>query len=288
MDQYAHDADLLDLDWSAPMTISRRPLLLGAAVAAGTLAATALPASAASAAGASRSGPKPTVVLVHGAFADASSWSAVASRLQKAGYPVVAPANPLRGLIKDGAYLTALLATIEGPKVVVGHSYGGAVISQATAGDASVKALVYVAAFMPDKGEQLGELAARFPGSQLGDALQPLPDGAGGTDLAIQTAKFHAVFTADLPVATSALMGASQRPISAAAFTDAATAAAWRDIPSWAVVAAQDRAIAPDLERFEAKRAGSHTTVVDSSHVAMVSHPDLVTKVVKSAAAATC
>ncbi|MFF5302299.1 alpha/beta fold hydrolase [Streptomyces sp. NPDC013161] len=269
------------------MTISRRPLLLGAVVAAGTLAATALPASAASATGGTHSKPKPTVVLVHGAFADASSWSAVTSRLQKAGYTVVAPANPLRGLTSDAAYISAILKTIDGPKVVVGHSYGGAVITQAAAGDASVKALVYVAAFVPDKGEQLGELGARFPGSQLSDALQPLPDGAGGTDLAIQTAKFHAVFTADLPAATSALLGASQRPISAAAFTDVATAAAWRDIPSWAVVAAQDRAIAPDLERFEAKRAGSHTTVVDSSHVVMISHPDLVTKVIKSAATAT-
>lgn len=179
------------------MTISRRPLLLGAVVATDTLAAAALPASAASATGGSRSEPKPTVVLVHGAFADASSWSAVASRLQKAGYTVVAPANPLRGLTTDAAYIFAILKTIDGPKVVVGHSYGGAVITQATAGDASVKALVYVAAFVPDKGEQLGELGARFPGSQLSDALQPLPDGAGGTDPAIQTATFHAVFTAD-------------------------------------------------------------------------------------------
>ncbi|MFI6405576.1 alpha/beta fold hydrolase [Streptomyces sp. NPDC050548] len=269
------------------MSISRRPLLLGAAATAGALAATALPASAAPATGGKPTAPKPTVVLVHGAFADASSWSAVTSRLQKAGYTVVAPANPLRGLTSDAAYLSALLKTIDGPKVVVGHSYGGAVITQATAGDPSVKALVYIAAFVPDKGEQLGELAARFPGSQLNDALQPLPDGSGGTDLAIQTAKFHAVFTADLPASTSALLGASQRPISAAAFTDVTTAAAWHDIPSWAVVAAQDRAIAPDLERFEAKRAGSHTVVVDASHVVMISHPDLVTKVIKSAASAT-
>jgi pimeloyl-ACP methyl ester carboxylesterase len=227
------------------------------------------------------------VVLVHGAFADASCWSGVVARLLKAGYPVVAPPNPLRGLVRDAAYLSAFLTTVTGPKVVVGHSYGGAVVTEAAGSDPQVKALVYLAAFVPDVGESLGELAGLFPGSELNEALVQLPDGAGGAELAIDPAKFHAVFGADLPKSQAAVLGVSQRPIGAPAFTDTATAAAWRTIPSWAVVARQDRTIAPDLERFEAKRAGSHTVEVAASHVVMISQPDAVTRVITQAATAT-
>jgi pimeloyl-ACP methyl ester carboxylesterase len=231
------------------------------------------------------------VVLVHGAFADASGWNGVAERLERDGYTVIAPANPLRGLAGDSAYISSVLKTIKGPIVLVGHSYGGAVISSAAAGNSQVESLVYISAFMPDKGEGLGALGAKFPGSELNAALLRRPfqnaDGSKGTDLYIQPAKFHGVFAADLPRKTTALMAATQRPISASAFLDTAKAAAWKTIPSWALVATQDKAIAPALERFEAKRARSHTVEVAASHVAMISHPDAVTDLILDAAGAT-
>ncbi|WP_328404683.1 alpha/beta hydrolase [Streptomyces sp. NBC_00390] len=234
-------------------------------------------------------GSKPTVVLVHGAFADASGWNGVTERLQREGYNVVVPANPLRGLAGDSAYIASVLKAIQGPIVLVGHSYGGAVISSAAAGNPSVKSLVYIAAFMPDKGEALGQLAAKFLGSELGTALKQSPfrnaDGSNGTDLSIQLAKFREVFAADLPAATTAVMARSQRPISASALMDKAPAAAWRTIPSWSMIATGDKTIPPDLERFGAKRAGSHTVEVNSSHVAMLSHPDAVTDLIRQAAA---
>ncbi|MET8329939.1 alpha/beta hydrolase [Streptomyces sp. NPDC005181] len=231
---------------------------------------------------------KPTVVLVHGAFADASSWNAVAERLQRDGYSVVAPANPLRGLAGDSAYIASFLKSIQGPIVLVGHSYGGAVISTAAAGNSQVKSLVFVNAFMPDKGEALGALGDKFPGSELAAALKPVPfrnaDGANGTDLYLQAAKFHQAFAADLPAAMSALMAATQRPISASAFMDKAVEAAWKTIPSWALVSTRDKAIPPALERFEAKRAHAHTVEIDASHVALLSHPDAVTDLIRRAA----
>ncbi|MFE0333531.1 alpha/beta fold hydrolase, partial [Streptomyces sp. NPDC058955] len=183
---------------------TRRTLALGLALPA-TLAALvgAAPASGQAAAGADRHAPKPTIVLVHGAFADASSWSGTIRRLQHAGYPVLAPANPLRGLAEDTAYLRSVLAAVDGPVVLVGHSYGGAVISGAALGDHRVKALVYIAAFTPDKGESAAELAARFPGSTLGDTVNPrsypLPGGGTGTELVIEPGKFHRQFAADVP-----------------------------------------------------------------------------------------
>lgn len=235
-------------------------------------------------------GVKPTVVLVHGAFADASGWNGVAERLQRRGYKVVAPPNPLRGVLGDSAYVASVLKSVKGPIVLAGHSYGGAVISQAAAGNKNVKALVYVSAFMPDVGENPAELSTKFAGSELAPALRPVPytDGAtSGTDLYIQDDKFHVVFAADLPEAQTRLMTVEQRPVAQAGFAQNATAAAWRTIPSWFIVARNDKAIAPDLERFEAKRAKSHTIEVDSSHVAMISHPDLVADQIRAAAHAT-
>ncbi|MFC8077171.1 alpha/beta fold hydrolase [Streptomyces sp. NPDC057307] len=235
-------------------------------------------------------GAKPTVVLVHGAFADASSWNGVVERLQHEGYPVVAPPNPLRSVLGDSAYVASILKSIDGPIVLAGHSYGGAVISQAAAGNKNVKALVYVSAFMPDVGESPAALSTKFEGSELAPALREVPytDGkTSGTDLYIQNAKFHAVFAADLPKGQAREMAVEQRPVAAAGFAQNATAAAWKSIPSWAVVARNDKAIAPDLERFEAKRAKSRTVEVDSSHVAMISHPDLVTDQIRAAAHAT-
>lgn len=229
-------------------------------------------------------------MLVHGAFVDASSWNPVVGRLLAEGYRVIAAANPLRGLPTDSAYIASVLRSVEGPIVLVGQSYGGAVITEAAAGNHNVKALVYVSAFMPDKGEALGELGAKFPGSELNPALVQMPvknaDGSTGTDLYVAPDKFRAVAAADLPQAATSVAAASQRPISATAFTDKVTAAAWRTIPSWAVVATNDKAIAPDLERFQAKRAGSHTVEVNSSHSVMISHPDAVTNVIRDAAGA--
>ncbi|MER5768720.1 alpha/beta hydrolase [Streptomyces sp. NPDC001985] len=235
-------------------------------------------------------GVKPTVVLVHGAFADASGWNAVVERLQQRGYPVVAPPNPLRGVLSDSAYVASVLKSIKGPIVLAGHSYGGAVISQAAAGNPNVKALVYVSAFMPDVGENPATLSTKFTGSDLGTALRPVPytDGtASGTDLYIQNEKFHAVFAADLPAAQTRVMAVEQRPVAQAGFGQNATAAAWRTIPSWFIVAKNDKAIAPDLERFEARRAKSRTIEISSSHVAMMSHPDVVTDQIRDAAHAT-
>ncbi|MEV6015644.1 MULTISPECIES: alpha/beta hydrolase [unclassified Streptomyces] len=269
-----------------------RRLSWAAATAAGLLGLLSFSlAPSASAHQSSQSHPKPTVVLVHGAFADASGWNGVVKRLLNDGYKVVAPANPLRGLPQDATYIAGVLNNIKGPVVLVGHSYGGAVITQAAAGDPDVKALVYVAAFMPDRGETLGQLAARSHDSQLQPALRPAPfanaDGSTGTELTIDPAQFHKVFAADLPASQTRIMAVEQRPISASAFEDAPTAAAWHTIPSWALVAKQDKAIGADLERFEARRAGSHTVQVDGSHVVMISRPDVVTHLVETAARTT-
>ncbi|MFD7471487.1 alpha/beta fold hydrolase [Streptomyces sp. NPDC059837] len=233
--------------------------------------------------------PKPTVVLVHGAFADASSWNGVVERLQRDGYPVIAAANPLRGLAEDSAYVAGVLASVKGPVVLVGHSYGGAVISQAAAGDPQVKALVYVAALVPDKGENLGALANKFPGTnELAPSLRPVPfsnsDGTGGSDLYVDPTRFRAVLAADLPSSQTVVMAAEQRPIAAAAFAASATAAAWHTIPSWALVARQDEALGAPVERLEARRAHSHTVEINSSHVAMISHPGAVTRLIEDAA----
>ncbi|WP_006606865.1 alpha/beta fold hydrolase [Streptomyces auratus] len=231
---------------------------------------------------------KPTIVLVHGAFADASSWNGVVERLERRGYTVMAPANPLRGLYNDSAYLASVLDSIKGPIVLVGHSYGGSLISSAAAGNPRVKSLVYVAALMPDVGENGMSLAARFP-SELGTATKSVPYRAGGvsgTDLYLKPDRLHQVFAADLPESTARLMAVTQRPAATTAFSEKAKVAAWRHLPSWFLVAKQDKAINPDQERFEAKRAGSHTVEIDSSHVAMTSHPEAVTDLVLQAATA--
>ncbi|WP_435186200.1 alpha/beta fold hydrolase [Streptomyces sp. bgisy126] len=274
------------------MPLSRRRIATVAAFGMATCAVAAVPSAAIAAdRGAAAGGDKeakPTVVLVHGAFADASGWNAVAERLLDAGYKVVAPPNPLRGLSNDAASVAGVLKSINGPIVLAGHSYGGAVITQAAAGNPDVKALVYVSAFMPDVGESPAELSMKFAGSELGPALTPVPYADGtGTDLYIRTDKFRSVFAADLPESQTRLMAATQRPVAQAGFAEKATAAAWKSIPSWFVVSKNDKAIAPDLERFEAKRAKSHTVEIDSSHVSMMSHPDVVTQQIRDAAGAT-
>ncbi|MET8954617.1 alpha/beta fold hydrolase [Streptomyces sp. NPDC004393] len=242
----------------------------------------AAPAGAADA----TSDTKPTVVLVHGAFADASSWNGVVERLQRQGYTVVAPANPLRGLYNDSTYIASVLKSIKGPIVLVGHSYGGAVISSAAAGNKQVRSLVFVSALVPDKGESGMSLSGKFP-SELASSLRSVPYRAGGgtsgTDLYLQPDKLHRVFAADLPESTARGLAATQRPASTRAFSERAKEAAWRTIPSWFLVAKQDMTINPAQERFEAQRAGSHMVEIDSSHVAMISHPDAVTDLVLQA-----
>jgi pimeloyl-ACP methyl ester carboxylesterase len=228
---------------------------------------------------------RPTVVLVHGAFAESASWSGVVPVLQDAGCTVVAAANPLRGVASDAASLRAQLDALEGPIVLVGHSYGGAVASSAAAGSDAVKALVYVAAFSPEEGESCGDLAGRFPGSTLGETLVPAPLADGGTDLRISPDRFQAQFCHDVDEATANLMAVTQRPITEAALGEAAKAAAWKTIPSWFVFGTEDRNIPVASLRFMAERAGSKGTVeVDgASHALGVSTPGKVAEVILQA-----
>ncbi|MDJ1136626.1 alpha/beta hydrolase [Streptomyces iconiensis] len=236
-------------------------------------------------------GPKPTVVLVHGAFAEGSSWNGVVKRLKREGYPVMAPANPLRGVSSDAAYLRDVLAGIKGPVVLAGHSYGGSVISEAAAGNKNVEALVYVAAFLPDKGESASELSAKFPGSTLGSTLNEvptaLPDGSKVTDLYIEQGKFHRQFAADVSRSTAQQMAATQRPVTSAALDEGAEAAAWRTIPSWSMITTQDRNIPLKAQTFMADRAHARTVKINASHAVTVSHPDAVARLINKAAHST-
>jgi pimeloyl-ACP methyl ester carboxylesterase len=233
-----------------------------------------------------------TIVLLHGAFADASSWNGVVERLQASGLRATAPANPLRGIAFDSAYVASVLAQTAGPVLAVGHSYGGAVISNAATGAGNVVGLVFVAAFAPDEGERLGEVESGSRDSVLNSALVPLryPTGDGGqtaTEFAIDPAKFRDAFAADLPPEQAALMAATQRPIAEAAFSEPSGPPAWKSLPCWAVVATGDKAAGADVIRSMAERAGATITEAEGSHVIMVSQPELVTEVIRTAAAAT-
>ncbi|GIF47211.1 alpha/beta hydrolase [Asanoa ferruginea] len=228
-------------------------------------------------------------MLVHGAFADASGWADVARGLQRDGYPVLAPANPLRGVSADAAYLASILATIDGPTVLVAHSYGGMVVTNAAGRNQDVKALVYVAAFAPDEGETLQGLQLKYPGSKLGqDALDlrpyPTADGAGSYDGYVKSAVFRDVFAGDLPKATTDVMAATQRPGDVHTLLEPSGPPAWRSIPTWYLVARNDNLIPPAAQRFMAHRAGARTTEVNASHVAMISQPHTTLGVIKSAA----
>lgn len=230
---------------------------------------------------------KPTIVLVHGAFADSSSWNGVVSKLATNGFTVIAAANPLRGVASDAEYVASLARSISGPVVLVGHSYGGAVISAAAKGLENVKALVFVAAFAPDQGETALALTGKFPGSTLGSALAApveLPDG--GKDLYVQQSKFPQQFAADVPLAQAKAMAATQRPIKAEALQEASREPAWKSIPSWAIYGTADRNIPPQAMKFMAERAGAKKTVViaDGSHALMVSHPVKVAALIQEAA----
>jgi pimeloyl-ACP methyl ester carboxylesterase len=232
-----------------------------------------------------------TVVLVHGAFADASSWNGVVERLQAAGMQVAAPANPLRGISIDSAYIASFLEQIPGPVLAVGHSYGGAVISNAATHAENVVGLVFVAAFAPDEGERLGEVESTSKDSVLMTALVPLqyPTGDGAetaVEFAIDPAKFHDAYAADLPAEQTAVMAATQRPAAERAFAEASGPPAWKFLPAWAVVATGDKAAGADVIRSMAERAGATITEAKASHVVMVSQPEAVVDVILTAAAA--
>lgn len=232
---------------------------------------------------------RPTIILVHGAFAESSSWNGVISNLVKDGYSVVAAAVPLRSVAGDAAYVSSIVKSTPGSVVLVGHSYGGAVITAAGNGNSNVKALVYVAGFAPDVGESAIDLSGRFPGSTLGPTLAPpvvLSDG--GQDMYIRQDKFRAQFAADVPRAQAAVMAATQRPVTQAALAEAAGPPAWKSVPSWSIYGSADKNIPAAALAFMANRAKSRRTVAvkGASHVVMISHPNEVAGLIKEAASA--
>jgi pimeloyl-ACP methyl ester carboxylesterase len=268
---------------------------------AGLVAATAQAASAH--AGSSHvfrwdRGTKPTIVLEHGAWADASSWAAVIARLQADGFTVYAPPNPLRGLPQDSAYLRDFLtqnAALAGqPVVLVGHSYGGAVITNAAVGDPEVKALVFVDAFIPDQGETLGQLVGAQPGSCLAGNpadifnLVPYPGApAGDVDTYIKQSLVPSCFASGLPASQAAVIAATQRPLAASALGELSGPPAWKTIPSWDVIGTADRVLPPAEQLFMAQRAGAHITKVNAGHLSMIADPGVVARVIEQAAQAT-
>jgi pimeloyl-ACP methyl ester carboxylesterase len=234
---------------------------------------------------------KPTIVLVHGGWADSSGWNSEVTALQRLGYPVIAPANPLRGLASDAGYIRSILQTIDGPIVLVGHSYGGATISNAAVGVPQVKALVYIAGFAPDQGESLVKLVTMNPGSEIGPNTlitrkYPLAGGGEGTDLYLTEQGFETAFAGDLPRRLADQMWAEQRPFSQEAFESLSGDPAWKTIPSWYLVATQDHAIPPATQRFMAHRAHATVSEVKASHVPMISRPAATMKVILAAAKA--
>lgn len=259
----------------------RLALLLAASVLVLVPAVAASPASAA---------PKPTIVLVHGAFADASSWTAEVQQLQARGYTVDVPANPLRGVSYDSAYLRGILASIKGPIVLAGHSYGGTVITNAATGNPNVKALVYVSAFAPDAGETIQGLGEKVPGGEVGPttlALRnyPGPDGQPVTEATVKPSLFPEIVAGDLPLPLAKALAAEQRPAALAVLGEPSGEPAWKSIRSWAILGTKDRTIGTPLLRFMAKRARSKTTLVEgASHLMLATHPEAVTKVILAAA----
>lgn len=231
---------------------------------------------------------KPVIILVHGAFAESSSWDPVITRLEKDGYTVIAAANPLRGVASDGAAVSRIVKSIKGPVVLVGHSYGGPVITEAADGNANVKALVYVAGFAPEVGETSLTLSAKFPGSTLGESLTPIALPDGDEDLFIQADKFHAQFAADVPEAQAATMAATQRPVTLSALGEPTRVATWKALPSYMIYGTADRNIPAAVMKFMAGRAHARKAVAldGASHAVMVSHPAEVAALIEDAAKA--
>ena len=264
---------------------------VGAADAAGS---TTTGATTAGAATSSHGGSKPTVVLVHGAWADSGSWDQVVARLQRQGYPVIAFPTPLRSLPDDSAYLAAFLSSVPGPIVLVGHSYGGAVITNAATGNTSVKALVYVDAFLPAEGDTIVQLIGTPPGSCVGGDptqvfdLRPIPGAPPEVvDAYIKQSLFPSCFANDLPAKQAAVLAATQRPISTLTLGQPSGPPAWADLPSWALVGTVDRVILPATQLFMAERAGARIVKVKASHLSMISQPRAVTGLIVAADRAT-
>ena len=230
----------------------------------------------------------PTIVLVHGAFAESSSWDAVIDRLLYTGHPVIAAANPLRGLAADAAAVADVVRAVEGPIVLAAHSYGGAVISNVPADAGEIVGLVYACGFAPEPGESAFTLAGKFPGSTLGEAVRPVPRGDGTTDLYIQTERFHEQFCADVPAPQAARMAATQRPATQEALTEpSGERPLWREVPSWFVIGEEDRNIPAALQHYMAERAAAQRTlgIPGASHAITVSQPEATAQLILEAAA---
>jgi pimeloyl-ACP methyl ester carboxylesterase len=278
---------------AARLTRLRFVLLAAVLAVAGLFAATAQIASASPSRAAA--GPKPTIVLEHGAWADSGSWNGVVQRLQHDGYKVYAPPDPLRGLAYDTATLKDFLGTIPGHIVLVGHSYGGMVITNAATGNKNVKALVYDDAFIPAKGDTAGSLSGARPGSCLAVAnpatvfnLVPFPGAPKGVvDAYVKPSVFPGCFANGLPASEGAVLAATQRPLATSVLTDESGVPAWKTIPSWAIVGTADHVIPPAEQLFMAKRAGAHITEVHAPHLSMISNPEVVTETIIAAAQAT-
>jgi pimeloyl-ACP methyl ester carboxylesterase len=267
--------------WKIPAIIAASVVALSGAIAGTAVAQPAHPATTV----ADGHQPKPTIVLIHGAFADGSSWSGEINELQHDGYQVIAPALPLRGVAADSAYVTDIVRNISGPVVLVGHSYGGEIATEVAASDRQqVKAIVYAAAYIPQAGENAFGLTTEFPGSLLGpDTIYTINFG-GGSDTYIKPSAFHSLFAGDRTQSQAAVGAATQRPIATSALTENAAAGVPAGIPLYAIVASQDRAIPPAAEKFMAQRAGATIYTVNSAHDLPVSHPQAVVSVVEHAA----
>jgi pimeloyl-ACP methyl ester carboxylesterase len=281
---------------------ARRRLFVRGGIIAGLAAAAGLVAVSGATAFASpavtphhASGPRPTIVLVHGAWANGASWDGVVQRLQHDGYTVDVPSNPLQGLAYDPAYLTDFLHSISGPIVLVGHSYGGAVITNAATGDKQVKALVYVDAFAPDQGQTIGQLVSSVPGSCVVAAdpttlfnLATYPGAPAGVfDAYYKQSLFPACFANGLPLSEARVLAATAEPLSTIALSQQSGVPAWKTIPSWAVVGTADRVILPAVQLAMARHAHARITEVRAPHLSMISAPGVVTKVILEAVHAT-
>lgn len=260
--------------------------LVGATTAAAASTSSSAPNTATSAAASNAKQPKPTIVLISGAFEDSTSWTGEIAALEHDGYPVIAPAVPLRGVASDSAYLTSLVRSINGKVVLVGHSYGGLLETEIAAQDPTqVQAVVYAAALIPEAGENANQLITQFPGSLLGPSTTyTVPTPGGSTDTYVQPAAFHSLFAGDNTSAQAAIDAATQRPIASTALGEPAAASLPAGIPAYAIVADQDMAIPPAAETFEAKRVHATITTVNSAHDLPTSHPAAVTAVIEHAA----
>lgn len=268
-----------------PINVKKRMLRAGLVSLVAGASWLSLSASTAGAATAASTATKPTIVLEHGAWADGSSWSGVVTRLQAAGYTVDVPPNPLRGPQVDVPYLQSYLKTLTGPIVLVGHSYGGFVTTDAATGDPNVKALVYVDAYMPATGETITSINEQFPGSGLvPTALSFVPSAGGVLDAYIKPSLFGTIMTNGLPAKQAAELAATQRPIAAAALAEPSTSPAWDTIPSWDVIGTRDHAIPVAAQEFMAKRAHAKVTKINAPHLSMIANPTKVTAVIESVA----